>query len=242
ALDTYLDSFRPMMTRRLCFQAAFLLTVLAAGEEVDLSCLSLDNKGCPSLVDPYLCLASADGRNETIAGRKVQGQACVWCNGGLCNEKGAKCEPFDLQMNGEGSAFTTSYVKQPLVAQCQEGVVKGHFEVEQPKLDPPKMDNLGCLTVKPAGCMAIKDKLTCLSSLDGSAAASFGGLAIRGQPCVWCGGQPCTDAGDFPCAPYEYLSKGAGKAFPHLTAMSITVAECHAQEFVFTEEDVGCLK
>eukprot|EP00435_Cladocopium_sp_Y103_P000812 s3559_g1.t1 len=157
----------------------------------DLSCLSKDNKGCPSLLEAYDCLASADGRpDETIFGRKVHGQPCVWCNDKLCNERGAKCEPYDLQMNGEGYAFTTSYSKEPMVAQCKDGRVKPHFNVSKPVLNlpKPKMDKLECLTMKSGGCKTITDKISCISSRDGSEKDSEGGLAIRGQPCVWCGG------------------------------------------------------
>eukprot|EP00913_Durusdinium_trenchii_P033130 g31018.t2 len=147
-------------------------------------------------------------------------------------------------MNGEGYAFVTSYSKEPRVAQCKDGVVKRHFNVTKPKLDlpPPDMGKLQCLTMKEGGCKSISEKLVCLSSLDGSEQSDVGGLALRGQPCVWCGGGKCTDDSDALCAPYEYLAKGVGKVFSSLMAVSTTVAKCTEPEVVFTEADVGCLK
>jgi len=211
----------------------------------DLSCLSKENKGCPSLLDAYDCLASADGRpDETIFGRKVKGQPCVWCHGKFCNERGAKCEPYDLQMNGEGYAFTTSYSKDPQVAQCKDGRVKPHVNVTKPVLNLPKpdMEKLHCLVMKDGGCKMATDKLSCLSSRDGSDTDAEGGLAIRGQPCVWCGGGACTDESEAKCAPYEYFAHGAGKVFANIMTVSTTVAECHEQEMTFNEADVGCLR
>ena len=215
------------------------------GADVEVQCLSGDNAGCGTLTDAFKCLASVDGRpNATIFGRKVKGQPCVWCNGRNCNSAGSLCEAYDLQMNGEGSVFVTSFDKNPMVAQCEGGMVKAHPHVHSAVLDlpAPKMDDLGCLTVHPAGCMAITDKLGCLSSIDGSVDASFGGFKIRGQPCVWCGGTSCTDGGSFKCAPFDYLTKGATKVFPHVTAVSATVAQCHAESRTFPEQELACLK
>lgn len=225
--------------------AAIKESQVVVGADVDVQCLSPDNDGCNTLTDAFKCLASVDGRpNETIFGRKVKGQPCVWCNGRNCNSEGGLCEAYDLQMNGESYVFATSFDKNPMVAQCEAGMVKAHPHVHSAvlALPEPKMEELGCLNVEPAGCMAITDKIHCLSSVDGSVGASYGGLRIRGQPCVWCGGTSCTNGGSFKCAPYEYLAKGATKVFPHVTAVSATVAQCHATSRSFPEEETACLK
>eukprot|EP00439_Symbiodinium_sp_Y106_P026376 s8478_g3.t1 len=209
---------------------SFKESEVVVSADVDVQCLSPDNDGCNTLTDAFKCLASVDGRpNETIFGRKVKGQPCVW----NCNSEGGLCEAYDLQMNGESYVFATSFDKNPMVAQCEGGMVKAHPHVHSAvlALPEPKMEELGCLNVEPAGCMSITDKIHCLSSVDGSVGASYGGLRIRGQPCVWCGGTSCTNGGSFKCAPYEDVS-----------AVSATVAQCHAQSRSFPEEETVCLK
>eukprot|EP00930_Biecheleria_cincta_P021635 TRINITY_DN1597_c0_g1_i4.p1 TRINITY_DN1597_c0_g1~~TRINITY_DN1597_c0_g1_i4.p1 ORF type:complete len:3086 (-),score=717.12 TRINITY_DN1597_c0_g1_i4:161-9034(-) len=101
------------------------------------------------------------------------------------------------------------------------------------------MAKLDCLTRQPKGCLAINDKLTCLSSIDDTIDA-LGGLKLKGQPCVWCGGASCNTGSDSKCAPYDYLARGAGKAFRHIISLSLTAAKCYG-----TSDNLGdlsCLK
>eukprot|EP00931_Biecheleriopsis_adriatica_P029353 TRINITY_DN1743_c0_g1_i1.p1 TRINITY_DN1743_c0_g1~~TRINITY_DN1743_c0_g1_i1.p1 ORF type:complete len:2698 (+),score=678.60 TRINITY_DN1743_c0_g1_i1:54-8147(+) len=210
----------------------------------DGSCLSAVNAGCPSFKDDkYSCLSSTDGRPEdVIQGRKVHGQPCVWCNGGMCNNNGNRCEAFDVQMNGEGNVYAKNYAgSNTKVARCVNGLVDPQFDIA---LTPPPFPverpiDAQCLKAEPRGCFAVRDKLTCLSSYDASTTKDFGGLKIQGEPCVWCGGGICHSGGDSLCAPFGYLEKGAGRAFETLNGVVLTAAKCWSSDGDFG--DLSCL-
>eukprot|EP00440_Ansanella_granifera_P064374 gb/GFBE01069792.1/.p1 GENE.gb/GFBE01069792.1/~~gb/GFBE01069792.1/.p1 ORF type:complete len:2508 (+),score=606.03 gb/GFBE01069792.1/:1-7524(+) len=215
----------------------------------DISCLSATNQGCPSFTDKFSCLSSADGRPEaTKLGRKVHGEPCVWCAGGMCNEGANKCEPYDWQMNGEGSVFQHNYASGEgsyTVARCNNGFAEPHPDathVAQPPfpLARPSASQTTCLKAVEQGCFALNDRLTCLSSVDASSTETYGGLKIKGEPCVWCGGGNCNSGGDHLCAPFDYLEKGAGRAFSTLNAVALTSAKCLSSEM--PPGDFGCLK
>ncbi|CAE8699816.1 unnamed protein product, partial [Polarella glacialis] len=235
--------------------AAFVESKTTLSSSWDATCLSSTNAGCPTLTDQFTCLSSKDGRpEEVISGRQVASQPCVWCEGGRCNSgSAALCEPYDVQMNGEGTMFVENFAKDSYkVAACQGGMVKSTIQLPLSvlpptfPLDPPSQAAMSCLKNEPAGCSAIKDRLGCLSSIDGSTVRSFGsidgGLKIQGQPCVWCGGGPCVT--DRPlrssfCLPFDYLARGAGRAFTSVSHAALTVAECEKNKFEFG--DMSCL-
>ncbi|CAE8622538.1 unnamed protein product [Polarella glacialis] len=235
--------------------AAFVEYKRALSSSWDATCLSTTNSGCPTLTDQFTCLSSKDGRPEgVIGGRQVASQPCVWCAGGRCNSgSAALCEPYDVQMHGEGTMFIENFAKDNYeVAACHGGKVKSSIQlppsVSPPTfpLNPPSQADMRCLKNEPAGCSAIKNRLGCLSSIDGSTVRSFGsidgGLKIQGQPCVWCGGGPCVTNGpqrSSLCLPFDYLARGAGRAFTSVNIAALTVAECDKNKFEFG--DMSCL-
>ncbi|CAE8653098.1 unnamed protein product [Polarella glacialis] len=229
--------------------AAILESKAAPNSDWDATCLCSMNAGCPTLTDQYSCLLSQDGRPEgMINGRKVAGQPCVWCAGGRCNSGStASCEPYDVQMNGEGTIFAQNFAKDHYkVAACQDGLVKSSLQpiISPPTfpLYPPSQAGMACLKNEPGGCSVIKDRLGCLSSIDGSTVGNFGGLKIQGQPCVWCGGKPCATDGPLKsslCLPFDYLARGAGRGFSSVDNAALTMAECGQSKFEFG--DVSCL-
>ncbi|CAE8653097.1 unnamed protein product [Polarella glacialis] len=229
--------------------AVILESKATLSSDWDATCLCSKNSGCPTLNDKYSCLLSKDGRPEgVINGRKVAGQPCVWCAGGRCNSRStASCEPYDVQMNGEGTIFVQNFAKDSYkVAACQDGLVKSSL---QPIISPPTFPlylpsqaGMACLKNEPAGCSVIKDRFGCLNSIDGSTVGSFSGLKILGQPCVWCGGKPCATDGPLKsslCLPFDYLARGAGRVFSSVDNAALTVAECGQSKFEFG--DVSCL-
>ncbi|CAE8617299.1 unnamed protein product [Polarella glacialis] len=229
---------------------------MALNSSWDATCLCTTNAGCHTLSDQFNCLSSKDGRPEgVISGRQVAGQPCVWCAGGRCNSgSAALCEPYDVQMNG---MFVENFAKDHYkVAGCQGGKLKSIIQlapgVSKPTfpLDPPSQAARSCLKNELAGCFAIKDRLSCLSSIDGSTVRSFGsidgGLKVQGQPCVWCGGGPCTTDGPLAsslCLPFDYLARGAGRAFRSVNTAALTVAECamSVEKNKFDFGDMSCL-
>ncbi|CAE8671921.1 unnamed protein product, partial [Polarella glacialis] len=192
------------------------------------SCLSAANQGCQTLADEYGCLSSAD----------------AWMGVLKTGLEGGKCE-----MNGEGTVFVSNYAKDSYsVASCEpDGLLTVHLPVGQqsptapaPSLTHPGDEALKCLSYEANGCFAIRDQLSCLSHLDGSAENNFGGLKIHGQPCVWCGGGLCTSTANFSCAPLDYLMRGAGRAFPFLGSGDFLVAKCSGSDI--STGDLSCLK
>ncbi|CAK9064941.1 unnamed protein product [Durusdinium trenchii] len=94
-------------------------------------------------------------------------------------------------------------------------------------MERPTEAELSCLPAEPKGCSSIRDKLMCLSRVDGRTGYKVHGLNVGGEPCVWCGGGACTDFSDAVCEPYDWLIHGTGKA---------------NKNSVFKEEDMSCLK
>lgn len=211
-------------------------------------CLQKAIEGCPSLNDEYSCLASVDGRDEDPyhKGLKVGGQPCVWCNGAVCHNNGTnRCEVYDVQVNGKGKAFNHSLAAGITVAECDGGVVKKHlpaFLVSTPPfpIPRPSAQDIACLKEEPKGCAALKNKLDCLSSVDGSDVTDYAGIKIKGEPCVWCGGGHCHTGNTSLCAPFDYLEKGAGRAFGTLNAVALTPAKCSTAQMHFG--DLSCLE
>jgi len=61
------------------------------------------------------------------------------------------------------------------------------------------------------GCETIKDRYTCLTSLDGrSAKFKHYGLTFNGQKCVWCHGKKCDRTGNL-CEPENWMIQHHGK-------------------------------
>lgn len=211
-------------------------------------CLEKASQGCPSLKDEYSCLASVDGRSEDPyhKGLKVAGEPCVWCNGAVCHNNGTnRCEVYDVQVHGKGKVFNHSLSTGITVAQCDGPVVKQHlpaFLVSAPPfpITRPSPMEIACLKAEPKGCQALKNRFDCLSSVDGSEVASFGGIKIKGEPCVWCGGGHCHTGNHSLCAPFDYLEKGAGRAFETLNAVALTPAKCSLDSTNFG--DLSCLE
>lgn len=201
---------------------------------------------------------------------EVNGEPCAWCNGAVCHSNGTnRCEVYSIQMHGAGKALADMdhdlfrapglspcpYGRcDPLrkarstcapgisVAQCEDGVVKRHLPVSQVAAPPfpiPRPTEIGCLKVEPQGCSNITSQLQCLSSVDGSQ-ASYAGLRLKGEACVWCGGGHCHTGGSARCAPFDYLARGAGRAFGSLNAVALTAAQCSQATPEFG--DLGCLK
>lgn len=84
-----------------------------------------------------------------------------------------------------------------------------------------------CLQDFSRGCHEIKDRRTCLSSLDGRNKTDTAGIKILGEPCTWCGGIACTTGSLHLCEPWDFLVNGQGKEFLDFTAKKIyTVAKC----------------
>eukprot|EP00913_Durusdinium_trenchii_P008051 g7550.t1 len=79
-------------------------------------------------------------------------------------------------------------------------------------MERPTEAELSCLPAEPKGCSSIRDKLMCLSRVDGRTGYKVHGLNVGGEPCVWCGGGACTDFSDAVCEPYDWLIHGTGKA------------------------------
>ncbi|CAK0792821.1 unnamed protein product [Prorocentrum cordatum] len=84
--------------------------------------------------------------------------------------------------------------------------------------DPPAADGAECLAWRgDGGCEGIRDEARCLGSRDGRPWRRWGGLALAGQPCAWCGGGSCTaQAGGALCMPHAWVRERVG----------ITVANC----------------
>eukprot|EP00429_Kryptoperidinium_foliaceum_P086107 CAMPEP_0176191374 /NCGR_PEP_ID=MMETSP0121_2-20121125/4428_1 /TAXON_ID=160619 /ORGANISM="Kryptoperidinium foliaceum, Strain CCMP 1326" /LENGTH=806 /DNA_ID=CAMNT_0017530039 /DNA_START=1 /DNA_END=2421 /DNA_ORIENTATION=- len=78
-------------------ESQFLLPfAIDDGEEGSTECLKPYEKGCPSIFEKDSCLRSADGRGvESLAGKKVHGQPCVWCSGQRCTSSGNLCDTKD---------------------------------------------------------------------------------------------------------------------------------------------------
>ncbi|CAK9006072.1 Platelet glycoprotein Ib alpha chain [Durusdinium trenchii] len=119
------------------------------------------------------------------------------------------------------------------VCQCQPASVKereanANFAAALPR---PTEEKTVCLDVVAAGCGSLKDKLSCLSSKDGSV-ADYRGLKIAGEPCVWCGGGACTDHDESVlCAAYDFVANGQGLAFTSRQAITVMdVAHCKARK------------
>jgi len=192
----------------------------------DGSCLKWQPYGCSSIKDMKECLISRDGSSLTdIQGLKINGQPCVWCDGGLCRSESTNmCEPMDFLLRGEGKAFTTFIAKlSHRVANCES------------QFDPPQvMEELACLTLVPGGCTTLRDKDLCLASREGRVNATFKSRAMYGQPCVWCGGGLCHDgnaaqgnAGGVMCEAFDEAFNGEGHSYVTLIARgSLTVAGC----------------
>ncbi|CAK0792817.1 unnamed protein product [Prorocentrum cordatum] len=72
--------------------------------------------------------------------------------------------------------------------------------------DPPAADGAECLAWRgDGGCEGIRDEARCLGSRDGRPWRRWGGLALAGQPCAWCGGGSCTaQAGGALCMPHAW--------------------------------------
>ncbi|CAK0908128.1 unnamed protein product [Prorocentrum cordatum] len=62
-------------------------------------------------------------------------------------------------------------------------------------------DPTACLFWYGDGCSVITDPDLCLSSRDGRPWREWKGMAIYGQPCVWCDGGICSNETDSLCAP-----------------------------------------
>lgn len=176
----------------------------------DDSCLREEIKGCGALQDRYSCLSSKDGSDTTdIFGLKVKGEPCIWCGGTACRTGSAnKCEPFDFLMRGMGKehgfdSFTA--VGSFETPTCEAGKSTVFDEAAQ-----MVFGNVDCLKKQAEGCGAIKDRSTCLSSVDGR---QFPGLKVENQPCVWCGGAPCNADNDNLCEPYGFALNDKSGAF-----------------------------
>ncbi|CAJ1328727.1 unnamed protein product [Effrenium voratum] len=214
----------------------------------DGQCLQKAERGCPALSDEYSCLSSLDGRDSVFAGLKVQGQPCVWCNGGYCNSNGNRCEAHNVQVQGKGKVFNHSLAPGMTTAGCEGGLVKQHLPPFRttPPFPITRPAETSCLKAEPKGCAAIQGKLTCLSSYDGSDVKSIGGMRVQGEPCVWCGGGQCHTGDDSLCAPFDYLEKGVGRAFGAVNAVALTPAQCSSVDADFgqlsclSSADSGC--
>jgi len=91
----------------------------------------------------------------------------------------------------------------------------------------PSEEQMSCLSAWKGGCSSIENKLTCLSSKDGSDIDDILGLKVKGQACVWCQDGPCTSNSNSQCEPYDYLRNGEGKAFSIFHGrQEFSVAQC----------------
>merc|ERR1719221_2411514 len=148
------------------------------------------------------CLSSRDGSNTTsIEGLQVRSEPCVWCNGMACKGGGkAMCEPFDYAMHGQHVNFTLfGAAGSYRIANCEAPIQKPDWDYS-------------CLKEAAGGCRKLKDPFSCLGAKDGSIAPEDG-LAVKGEPCVWCGGGACTDSGYSLCEPFNWVMNGEGRAF-----------------------------
>eukprot|EP00434_Breviolum_minutum_P040228 symbB.v1.2.035742.t1/scaffold4886.1/size33457/2 len=192
-----------------------MATHLPRPVEDKLTCLDVVAEGCGSLKDKLSCLSSKDGSVADWHGLKIAGEPCVWCGGGSCSDhdENVLCAAYDFLANGEGLAFSSRQAVTVLdVAHCKEAT--------------QSFGNVACLNRVSDGCTSLKDKDTCLSSVDGSPYKQIAGLKVEGQPCVWCGGGLCSEHGNL-CEPHEMVVNGGGHAYDAGTSI-YTTAACEA--------------
>jgi len=116
-------------------------------------------------------------------------------NGGTCNEGVCTC----------AAEFEGHHCKTP-----KEKKVSASVEPGQPKI-VAKEEVKRSQVAAGVGCETIKDRYTCLTSLDGrSAKFKHYGLTFNGQKCVWCHGKKCDRTGNL-CEPENWMSQHHGK-------------------------------
>jgi len=195
----------------------------------------------------------------------VRGQPCVWCGGGPCtSSRWSLCEPFDWALNGEGQAFDYFHPKHAYrLAGCKNDrpaalslrsyadVTAGYFYnplMSRPLVPfwvakKPTAEELSCLKPAEGGCHKLRDMASCMSSKDGRSIASFQGMKIAGEPCVWCGGIACTTNSTSLCEPFDYVMYGEGVAFSDFSAKGVyKVSTCDKGDVALPSYDYSCLE
>lgn len=105
----------------------------------------------------------------------------------------------------------------------------------------PSEENMTCLSYDVDGCSQIQEMGACLSSRDGRQTDGRIGLAVHGDPCVWCGGGKCHDNGTNVCEPMGFLTKGQGVGFSSFDSkVSYSVGQC-TEGIPLPKVDFTCL-